>query len=286
VFSEFPSGSEKEALAADLTPTLYTDHGLTALAEAARSTGRTARVHVKLDTGMHRVGLWPPEAAAGYCRAVVDAGLELEGLWTHFASSESDEATTLRQLERLVEAAEALRAQGTPPRLLHAANSGATILYPQTHLDLVRPGAAIYGLAAGPGLEAGLRPAMTLRSEVTPRAAARRRAPVPTAIAEPEREAWIATVPVGYEDGYPRLLSNRAEVLIRGRRHPVAGVVTMDQLLVDCGDDEVAAGEEVVLIGRQGDERITPEELAERIGTIGYELATAISERVPREYRG
>jgi alanine racemase len=115
VFSEFPSGSEKEALAADLTPTLYTDHGLTALADAARSTGRTARVHVKLDTGMHRVGLWPPEAAAGYCHAVVYAGLELEGLWTHFASSESDEAATLRQLERLLGAAEALRAEGTRP---------------------------------------------------------------------------------------------------------------------------------------------------------------------------
>lgn len=287
VLSEFPFGSEKEALAADLTPTLYTDHGLAALAEAARSTGRTARVHVKLDTGMHRVGLWPPEAAPTYCRAVVDAGLELEGLWTHFVSSESDEATTMRQLERLLRAAETVRAQGAAPRLLHAANSGATILYPQTHLDLVRPGAAIYGLAAGPGLGAGLTPAMTLRSEVT----LAKRLPAGERLSyghryELEREAWIATVPVGYEDGYPRLLSNRAEVLIRGRRHRVAGIVTMDQLLVDCGDDEVAPGDEVVLIGRQGDERITPEELAERIGTIGYELATAVSERVPREYRG
>ena len=287
VLSEFPGGSEKEALAADLTPTLYTDRGLAALAEAARSTGRAARVHVKLDTGMHRVGLWPPEAAARYCRAVVDAGLDLEGLWTHFASSESDEATTMEQLERLLRAAEAVRAQGTPPRLLHAANSGATIRYPQTHLDLVRPGAAIYGLAAGPGLEAGLRPAMSLRSEVT----LAKRLPAGERLSyghryELERDAWIATVPVGYEDGYPRLLSNRAEVLIRGRRHRVAGIVTMDQLLVDCGDEEVAPGDEVVLIGGQGDDRITPEELAERIGTIGYELATAISERVPREYRG
>jgi alanine racemase len=244
-------------------------------------------VHVKLDTGMHRVGLWPPEAAPAFCRAVVDAGLELEGLWTHFASSESDEATTMLQLERLLRAAEAVLAQGTPPRLLHAANSGATILYPRTHLDLVRPGAAVYGLAAGPGLDAGLRPAMTLRSEVTlaKRLSAGERLSYGHRY-ELERDAWIATVPVGYEDGYPRLLSNRAEVLIRGRRHPVAGIVTMDQLLVDCGDDEVATGDEVVLIGRQGDERTTPEELAERIGTIGYELATAISERVPREYRG
>ena len=101
-----------------------------------------------------------------------------------------------------------------------------------------------------------------------------------------EREATVATVPVGYEDGYQRVLSNRADVLIRGVRHPVAGTVTMDQLLVDCGDHEVAAGDEVVLIGAQGDERITAEELADLAGTIGYEIVTALSERVPREYRG
>ena len=287
VLSEFPGGSEKEALAADLTPTLYTDGGVAAFAEAARSAGRKVGVHVKLDTGMHRVGLWPPEAAPRFCRAVVDAGLELEGLWTHFASSESDEPTTLRQLERLLSAAAAVRAEGIRPRLLHAANSAATIRYPRTHLDLVRPGAAVYGLAAGPGLAEGLRPAMTLRSQVT----LVKRLPAGERLSyghryELEGDAWVATVPVGYEDGYPRLLSSKADVLIRGRRHRVAGTVTMDQLLVDCGDDEVAAGDEVVLIGEQGGERITPEELAELVGTIGYEIATAISERVPREYRG
>jgi len=218
---------------------------------------------------------------------VVGAGLELEGLWTHFASSESDEPTTLLQLERLLTAAAAVRAEGAQPRLLHAANSAATIRYPQTHLDLVRPGAAVYGLAAGPGLAEGLRPAMTLRSQVT----LVKRLPAGERLSyghryELERDAWVATVPVGYEDGYPRLLSSKADVLIRGRRHRVAGTVTMDQLLVDCGDDEVAVGDEVVLIGEQGDERITPEELAELVGTIGYEIATAISERVPREHRG
>jgi alanine racemase len=242
---------------------------------------------VKLDTGMHRVGLWPPEAAPAFCRAVVDAGLELEGLWTHFASSESDEALTRLQLERLLAAAEAVRAEGLEPRLLHAANSAATLRYPETHLDLVRPGAALYGLAAGPGLAEGLRPAMTLRSEVT----LARRLPKGERVSyghryELARDSWVATVPVGYEDGYPRLLSTRAEVLVGGRRHLVAGIVTMDQLLVDCGDDEVAAGDEVVLVGPQGAERVTAEELGELIGTIGYEIATAISERVPREYRG
>ncbi len=287
VLSEFPRGAEGDALAHDLTPTVYTESGVAAVADAARAVGRAVAVHVKLDTGMHRVGLWPPEAAPSLCRAVADAGLALDGLWTHFASSESDEALTHLQLERLLVAAEAVRAEGIEPRLLHAANSAATLRHPESHLDLVRPGAAVYGLAAGPGLAEGLRPAMTLRSEVT----LVKRLPAGERLSyghryELARDAWVATVPVGYEDGYPRLLSERAEVLIGGRRHLVSGTVTMDQLLVDCGDEEVAVGDEVVLLGAQGDERITAEELAEHVGTIGYEIVTAISERVPREYRG
>ncbi len=287
VLSEFPRGSEKEALANDLTPTLYTAEGIRALAEAARSLGRSTRVHVKLDTGMHRVGLWPPEDAPAFVRELLGSGLSLEGLWTHFATSEADPETTRAQLGRLLAAAEALAAEGIRPRYVHAANSAATLLHPETHLDLVRPGAAVYGLAAGPGLDRTLRPAMTLRSAVT----MVKRLPAGERVSyghryRLERDATIATVPVGYEDGYPRLLSSRAEVLVGGRRHRVAGTVTMDQLLVDCERDPVAPGDEVVLIGRQGDERITAEELADLIGTIGYEIATAISERVPREYRG
>jgi len=287
VLSEFPHGAEKEALAHGLTPTVYSDEGVAAVAEAAGSVGRTVGVHVKLDTGMHRVGLWPPEAAPALARRVVDAGLVLQGLWTHFASSESDEATTREQLRRFLSISEAVRAEGLAPRYLHAANSAATLLYPESHLDLVRPGGAVYGLAAGPGLAEGLRPALTLRSAVT----MVKRVPAGEAVSyghayRLDREATVATVPVGYEDGYQRVLSNRAEVLIRGVRHQVAGTVTMDQLLVDCGDHEVAPGDEVVLIGGQGAERITAEELADLAGTIGYEIVTALSERVPREYRG
>jgi len=287
VLSEIPRGSEADALARGLTPTIYTDVGLTAVAAAARADERRVAVHVKLDTGMHRVGLWPPEAAPTFCRSVIDAGLELGGLWTHFASAESDEVTTERQLTRFLAAVEAVRAEGISPGLLHAANSAATILHPEANLDLVRPGAALYGLAAGPGLDRGLAPAMTLRSQVS----LVKRLPAGERLSygqryELEQDAWVATVPVGYEDGYPRLLSGRADVLIRGRRRRVAGTVTMDQLLADCGDDEVAEGDEVVLIGAQGDERVTADELAGLIGTIGYEIVTAVSERVPREYRG
>lgn len=287
VLSEVPSGAEEDAVAFRLTPTLYTERGLTRMVQAAEAAGRRIEVHVKLDTGMHRVGLWPPEAAPAFCRRVADAGLALGGLWTHFASSESDEATTRDQLARFLAAAEAVRALGLAPRHLHAANSAATILYPESHLDLVRPGAAVYGLAAGPELDRGLRPAMTLRSEVTlvKRLEAGERLSYGHRYVL-ERDSWVATVPVGYEDGYARLLSCRADVLIRGKRRRVAGTITMDQLLADCGDDEVAPGDEVILLGEQGGERIAAEELAELAGTIGYEIVTSVSERVPREYRG
>jgi alanine racemase len=289
VLSECPAGAEREALGAGLTPAVYTPEGLERLAEAASALGRRVGVHLKLDTGMHRVGLWPPEEAPAFARKVVDAGMELEGLWTHFAASESDEVGTRAQLAALLAARDALAAEGVAPRLVHAANSAATLTLPKTHLDLVRPGVAIYGVDPGEGIgpRAGLRPAMTWRSAVT----LVKRLPAGERLSYGgryvlERDATVATVPVGYADGYPRALGGRADVLIRGRRHRVAGVVTMDQLLVDCGDAQVAAGDEVVLLGAQGSERITAEELAGHLGTIGYEIVTAIGERVPREHRG
>ncbi|HLA92258.1 MAG TPA: alanine racemase [Actinomycetota bacterium] len=289
VLSELPAGSEKEALAAGLTPSVFTPDGLARAAEAAGSIGRAVGVHLKLDTGMHRVGLWPPREAAVFARLILDSGLELEGLWTHFAASEEDELGTREQLARLLAARDALAAEGIAASMLHAANSAATLLYPETHLDLVRPGAAVYGLDPGGGIgpRAGLRRALSWRSAVTmvKRLPAGERLSYGRRYAL-ERDSTVATVPVGYGDGYPRALGGRAEVLIGGRRHRVAGTVTMDQLLVDCGDAEVAAGEEVVLLGAQGAERITAEELAGHLGTIGYEIVTAISERVPREYVG
>jgi alanine racemase len=286
VLSEFPPGSEKEALAAGLTPSVY---GREAVRALAASGGGEVGVHVKVDTGMHRVGVWPPEDAVGFCREVVGAGLRLDGLWTHFACAESDAEGTLAQLERLLAVVAHVRETGLAPRYVHAANSAATLRFPQAHLDLVRPGAAVYGIDPGGGIgpRAGLRPALSWRSAVSfvRRLPAGERLSYGWRYTLP-RESTVATVPVGYEDGYLRALSSRADVLIRGRRHRVAGTVTMDQLLVDCGDDEVAVGDEVVLIGAQGDERITAEELAGHLETIGYEVVTTISERVPREFVG
>jgi alanine racemase len=284
VLSELPAGSEAVAVAHRLTPTLYSDGALRRLQTAAP--GRVA-VHVKVDTGMHRVGIWPPGDAAAFCARVEAAGLEVEGLFTHFARSEEDEATTKEQLTRFLEAADAVRAAGTSLRLLHAANTGATLRHPESHLDLVRPGIGLYGIEPAPGVGAdlGLRPALTWRSEVS----LTKRLPPGEGISyghrfRTERQTWVATVPVGYADGYPRQLTNVGEVLIRGRRCAVAGTVTMDQLTVDCGDLEVEAGDEVVLIGSQGEERIDADGLGRRFGTIGYEIVSRIGARVPRRY--
>ncbi len=289
VLTEFPPGSEKEALEAGLTPTVYTEDGLAGVADAARAAGTRVSVHLKLDTGMHRVGLWPPELAEPFARRILDAGLEIEGLWTHFADAETDDEGTLRQLERFLAANDALRAVGITPPIRHAANSAATIRLPETHLDLVRPGAGVYGLdpVAGIAERFGLRPALSWRSAVT----MAKRLPAGERLSYGgryvlERDATVATVPVGYEDGYPRRMGGSADVLIGGRRRPVAGTITMDQILVDCGDDHVTPGDEVVLIGAQGDERISAEGFAERAGTIGREITTGIGERVPRVYTG
>jgi alanine racemase len=291
VLSEFPPGSEKEALLARLIPTVYTEEGLHRLGEAARAMDRSVGVHVKVDTGMHRVGIHPDHVVP-FVFGLGDAGLEFEGLWTHFAKSEdTTDALTWRQLDRLTDVADRLRQARLVPRYLHSANSAAIMCVPKSHLDVVRLGIGMYGLSPGPELKEEVRwklhPSMSLKSAVT----MVKRVDSGEAISygqeySLQRPSTIATVPVGYADGYSRTLSGKAQVLIRGRTYPVAGTITMDQLLVDSGDDPVEVGDEVVLIGTQGDERITADQVADWVGTIGYEVVCSVSERVPREYVG
>ena len=285
VLSEFPPGSEAVALAHRLTPTVYSAGGVRRLAAAGRG---PVGVHVKVDTGMHRVGVWPPEALVGFLRSVDDAGLRVEGIWSHLARSEEDEATTTAQLARYAAALDDAKASGFTPVVRHIANSAAVIRHPEASYDLVRPGIAVYGIAPAPDMRGPqLRPALTWRSTVS----FVKRLPVGERLSyghryELDHEATVATVPVGYADGYPRAASSRAEVLISGRRCNVAGNVTMDQLLVDCGDQRVEPGDEVVLIGRQGQESIDAWELARHADTIAWELIVRIGQRVPRVYVG
>jgi alanine racemase len=287
VLSEFPPGSEGAALAAGLTPSLYSAGGLDRLIAAAGGAASRIGVHVKVDTGMHRVGLWPPEGAVSFMERVARAGFALEGIWTHFARADDDPATTKEQIDRFGEVVEAVSAAGLQVRLIHAANTAGTIGYPEARFDLVRVGIGIYGVEPAPGLGAslGLRPAMSWRSRVS--MAKRLAAGESLSYGHRctlERDSWIATVPVGYADGYPRALSNLADVVIGGRRCRVAGSVTMDQLLADCGEIEPAPGDDVVLIGTQQEETITAQELGSHAGTIAYEVLARVGARVPRTY--
>ena len=270
---------------ADLT---VCDEGDVAAAAAAAGPDRPARVHLKVDTGMGRLGL-PPERAVALADRIAAAGtLRLEGVWTHLArADEPSQDATDRQLAAFREALAALDTAGHRPALRHAANSAGTIAHPAAHFDLVRPGISLYGYPPGPELAdaaADLEPALTLDAPVVfikrvgPGAAVsyghRWRAP---------SETTIATVRIGYADGYPRALTNLGEVMVRGRRCRVVGTVCMDQTMVDVGDLEVAVGDRATLVGPDGPRA---DALAERIGTIPYELLTRLSPRVRRRWTG
>jgi alanine racemase len=247
---------------------------------------------LKVDTGMRRVGAAPGDLG-GLAAAVESAPeLGLEGVFTHLAvADEPDRDFTATQLARFDAALAALDRAGIRPRIRHAANSAGTFCHPGSRYDLVRCGISLYGLAPAAALAgrpgvADLRPALRLRSEVafTKRVAAGEGISYGLRYA-PARDATVATVPIGYADGVPRLLSARGgEVLIGGVAHPIAGTVTMDQITVDCGDHPVNVGDEVVLIGTQGSTTIGADDWATALDTISYEVVCGISSRVPRRY--
>jgi alanine racemase len=297
VLSEAVPAELDEVVALGLRPTVYTPSGIEAVAAAAARAGVSGvPVHLKVDTGMHRVGADPaavPDLAAAVLRR---PELELEAVWTHCAvADEPGNPFTVRQAERFEAVLAGLRTAGVRPRLVHAANSAATLEHPRLHHDLVRCGITVYGLDPSPALRGrlGLRPALSLKAAVS----LVKVVPAGEGVSYGLRyrsgtDSVIATVPLGYADGVPRRLSEvGGEVLVGGRRRPLAGTVTMDQLLVDCGPvgdpgaEPVRAGDEVVLLGEQGGDRIGADEWAALLGTISYEVVCAISARVPRRYR-
>jgi alanine racemase len=270
-------------LAWNLTPTVYRRSFVSALAAAA---DRSVPVHLKVDTGMHRVGAAPEEALALARLIDQTPNLTLQAVWTHFAVSEEDRDFTDQQLRELKGFVKRLDEEGIVPEMAHAANTAAALDHPEARLDMVRVGLGIYGLRPAAGVGAGipLTPAMRVLSRVayTKRlpAGARpsygRRRPLAT-------DATVATVPIGYADGVARRLSaTGGGVLINGKRYPFAGTVTMDQIVIDVGDDEVAVGDEVILLGAD----ITAEEWADRLDTINYEIVCAFGPRLPRIYTG
>jgi alanine racemase len=266
-----------------LAPVVWEVETARGLAAAARAAGRVVSLHVKVDTGMSRLGVAPADAAALLQSLNEIDGVTVEGLLTHFCNAETvDGPETTRQLARFTDLVRALETARLRPKLVHAANSAATLVAPAAYFDLVRPGIALYGIHPSPELRgrARLRPVMRFVTRVV---ALRQIAPGDTvgygATFTAVRASVIATLPVGYADGYPRALSNKAHVLIHGGRVPIAGRVCMDQIMIDVTDvPGVAIGDEVELWGRD----LPVEEVAATAGTIAYELVTRVGARVPR----
>lgn len=262
-----------------LTPTVYSDRFVAALARSGQRLG----VHVKLDTGMHRVGV-DPGAAVSVFDSIADAdNLTLEGVFTHFPVADEDPEFTTGQIDRFVEAVTDLEVP-----YVHMANSAGAILFPGSRGDFSRVGLSLYGLHPSERTREmiDLRPAMRVVSRVAYlRSLPAGSRPSYGRIKSLDEGGPIATIPMGYADGYARRLTQEGSVLIRGRRFPFAGMVTMDQMVVAV-DDTVEVGDEVVLIGEQGGETITVDELARILGTITHEIVCSIGPRVPRRYVG
>ena len=292
VLTEQPPDTIDDLVAHHLIATVYSERYADELAARAIE---PVPVHVKVDTGMQRVGADPAHAVGlvEHVRSLAPR-LRLDGLFTHLAcADEPERAANADQLDRLDRVLAELGQAA--PTVVHAANSAGALALPRARRSFVRCGIAVYGISPGPGVDhltAELRPAMRLVARV---------AHVKRVVAGShvsygwrhrfDTDTTVATVPIGYADGVPRRLGTLpdrpgADVLVGGRRHPIVGVVTMDQLVVDVGDAPVAVGDEVVLIGGQSGDRIRAEEWAERLGTIGYEIVCGIGARVPRVSTG
>ena len=274
----------------DITLTASSLAKLRQIGEAAEALGIRARVHLKIDTGMERIGVHHYNAAAFLEESLRCRHCDVEGVFSHLASADAANLDFARlQLERFQQVLRFYEARGLPSPLRHIANSGAILQLPESWLDMVRPGILLYGVHPSDEVTRRLpvRPALRWTSRVVYFKVVRAGNPVSY------RSTWCSdhavrtvTVPVGYGDGYPRRLSNRGHVLIRGRRYPVVGQVCMDQIVVNIEQDSAFNGDEVVLLGEQDGEAISAEELASQADALPYEILTAINTRVPRLYRG
>jgi alanine racemase len=291
VLGSFYGYSHRDVVAYRLTPVIGDEADLDRFARAAEELDAARLgVHLKIDTGMSRLGL-RPERLETFAAALARATrIEVTGLCSHLADADGPDARpTEEQLAVFESARAALERLGVRPQVVHVANSAGTVRFPHARFDLVRPGLALYGYSPSSGAAfAGLTPALAIKSRVV----SLRELPAGATISyaglyrTPEA-ARIATVPIGYADGYTRRLTGRAQVLVGGRRVPVVGAITMDMCMADVtAVPSVKLGDEVVLLGQQAGERLTADELAAWAGTIPWEIFCGISKRVPRVYLG
>ena len=302
VFGYTPPQQAAALMEYDLIQSVHTSLAARELSEAVASRGKPLKIHLKVDTGMGRLGLLPQDYTSKNSAAVsVDAieetlaiaglkGLELEGIFTHFATADStDKSYAEDQLDLFMSYLNRLRKSGFEPSVRHAANSAALIDMPRSHLDMVRPGIAIYGLNPSDEIinkQVTLKPAMAFKSKIIQL----KEVPAGFAVSygstyKTQKPTTIATVPVGYADGLNRLLSSRGQMLVHGQRAPIIGRVCMDLTMLDVGHiDRVQMGDEVVIFGRQRNSSLTVDEMASLLNTINYEIVTSITARVPRVY--
>ena len=274
-----------------LTPTVTTTRGAAVLAASAAAADQTVKVHIKVDTGMHRVGVAPEEAVSLASFISSYDSLTIEGVYTHFAvADDPSHPANAAQLDAFNTVLENFSSRGINPPLVHAANSAAALANEPSRFTMVRLGIAMYGLRPGAGVAdlcAGLIPAMSLKARVSAVRGGEAGEAVSFGLVRPlAKGSLIATVPIGYADGVPRALGRtKIQVLLNGVPRTIAGTITMDQLMIDCeSDSSVMVGDEVVLIGKQGDHSVTADDWAEALGTIGYEIVCGISPRIFRRY--
>ena len=275
----------------DLDITVSSPDKLRQVEAAAEALGRKAGVHLKVDTGMERIGVHSYSCGPFIEAAVASKWIEIKGIYSHLACADDPSSPmTALQVERFADACAHFDRLGAPTPPRHLANSGGVLHFPETWLDMVRPGIVLYGVLPDPASRRSLdlRPALSLVSQVAYFKVVRAGNTVSYgATWTAERDTRIVTVPIGYGDGWPRALSSKGEVLVRGHRLPIVGRICMDQFMVDLGPTGSAYNEdEVVLVGTQGGEAIPVEAVALAAGTIPYEILTGLNERIPREYRG
>ena len=273
----------------DLEITVSSIDKLHQVEDAARAMGRTAVVHLKIDTGMERIGVHSYSCGPFIEAAVASPWCTVKGIYSHLACADDPASPmTGEQVERFAEACAHFERLGAPMPLRHLANSGGVLHAPGTWLDMVRPGIILYGVQPDPVSRRSLDllPALSLVSKVVYFKVVKAGHPVSYgATWAPERDTRVVTVPLGYGDGWPRALSSRGEVLLGGEGHPIVGRICMDQFMVDIGDGSAWNEDPVVLIGRQGEASLPVEAVAEAAGTIPYEILTGLNERIPRVYQ-
>jgi len=272
----------------DLIPTVYTTSYAHALSRAAVAGDGKLKLHIKIDTGMHRMGADPAEAAALVLEVASLPGIEVEGIYTHLANASlPGDPFSTQQWEVFRQVLEEVEAKGVEVPLRHVAASGASLSFPDSRLEMIRLGIAMYGLLPGSEYRGNLdlRPALSIKTRISRVFRVCEAEGVSYGLTyRCERDTWIAVLPIGYADGLPRALSNRWEVLIAGKRYPQVGTVCMDLCMVDLVEDSYEPGEEVTVIGGYGADEWGVERAAEVLGTINYEVVCGIGKRVPRIY--